>query len=189
MFKRIKNKILDNLGNLIWIGLCSIVWFVVKYNDPLCSFIVSTFKSYPRAVLSLIILLVLIAIIVLFFLNKRVRMLKKQNAEMLTSVHDLLAKVHDLEDPMRNLVLADGSSIYKDTEVDRFVCPVCFTKYKNRSFLERSKGSDYQYEAYIYKCYVCDFCVSDITLSDKQEAAAKRGDVSAYHNRVNSYIV
>lgn len=80
---------------------------------------------------------------------------------------------------MRNLVLEGSTSIYKDTEQDRFICPKCFADNKSKSYLERTMNSEYQYEAFTYLCHVYGFKTYDITGLDKYAAAAKAKKVEA----------
>ena len=181
MLKTIRDKILENLVEVIFPCVILVVGYVVRNNVSICQNIVSRLSTFPRMSVMVMACALLAWGLVVYLLCKRYKSIK-------TECCNVKEKLKSLEDPMRNLELEAGSSIYKDTEQDRFICPKCFAKDKMRSYLEREKNGDYQYEAYTYSCHVCDFKTHDITLMDKFEANNKHSSVEANREAMYSEV-
>ena len=172
MVKTILNKILENIGEIIFSGLVVIVGPIIKEHESICVSIVSRSAAYPRITVFGIALCVSSFAFIVYLLSKRLVLLKRKCETM-------EGRIAKLEDPMRNLILEGSTSIFKDTEKDRYICPKCFAKDKARSYLERVANDEYTYEAYTYLCHVCGFKTCDITGLDKYAAAEKAKSVEA----------
>lgn len=172
MVRTVLNKIFENLGEIIFSGMIVVVGPIIKGHESVCISIVSRLTSYPRITVFVMALGVLGVAFGAYLLLKRVFFLNRK-------CEALGGRITNLENPMRNLILEDGASIYKDTENDRFICPRCFAEKKIRSYLEREARGEYSYEAYSYSCHVCGFKTCDITESDKDAASKKAKRVEA----------
>lgn len=166
MLKTIFNKILENIGEVLFSIMLIAVGPIVKRCESICIAIVSYFSSHPRATVFGIAVCIVAFAFAVYLLCKRVGLLNRKCKMMVD-------KIADLENPMRNLILESGTSIFKDTEKERFICPKCFAENRIRSFLERVANDEYSYQAYTYRCHVCGFKTYDITGLDKYAAAEK----------------
>ena len=179
MLKTIRDKVLEHIVEITFPSVIFVVGYIVRNNATICQNIVSKFSACPRMTVMVMVCGLLVWGLVVYLLCKRYKTIK-------TECCNIKEKLKSLEDPMRNLELEVGTSIYKDTEQDRFICPKCFAKNYMRSYLEREKNSNYQYEAYTYSCHVCDFKTYDITQMDKLEAENKHASVEARRNTMYS---
>ena len=179
MLKTIRDKVLEHIVEITFPGVIFVVGYIVRNNATICQNIVSKFSACPRMTVMVMVCSLLMWGLVVSLLWKRYKKLKTEHCIV-------TEKLKALENPMRNLALELGTSIYKDIEQNRFICPKCFAKDKMRSYLEREKNSDYQYEAYTYSCHVCDFKTCDITQMDKLEAKNKYSSVEANRNAMYS---